>query len=58
MTSRQLYAAVSPALEGVTGQYFTPIGKASVPSSFARDSRLQDRLWAASEALVAPFATA
>lgn len=52
---RQVHVAVSPALEGVTGRYFTPIGKDSAPSAHAVDIGLQERLWTVSEALVEPF---
>jgi retinol dehydrogenase-12 len=48
-----IYLASSPAVAGVSGQYFQRC-RAVVPSRAARDPELARRLWDASEAMVAP----
>ncbi|KAI1314550.1 hypothetical protein EDD11_002025 [Mortierella claussenii] len=49
-----LYAATSPEIEekGLKGKYFIPVGNELLPSEFARDEDLQERLWSFSEELV------
>jgi len=52
-----LYAATSPDIEtdDIRGRYFVPIGLEASPSTFALDVDLQEKLWAVSDRLVAPF---
>ncbi|KAF9103357.1 hypothetical protein BGX29_003449 [Mortierella sp. GBA35] len=49
----QLYLATSPEIENkeITGRYFGPIANEIEPSTYARDEKLQDELWAYSEKL-------
>ena len=51
----QLYVATSPALAGVTGQFFNPVGVHTSPSSLASDTELQQRLWKVSADMTARF---
>jgi hypothetical protein len=37
--------ATSPKVEGVTGQYFNPIGVKGTTSALAQDTALQAKLW-------------
>ncbi|GJJ74804.1 hypothetical protein EMPS_07162 [Entomortierella parvispora] len=50
----QLYLATSPEIEkkNVRGRYFIPIANEIHPSAYARDEKLQERLWAFTEKLV------
>ncbi len=48
------YVATSPALEGVSGQYFSDCNPA-VPSANGRDAALAKRLWDTSEDLVRDY---
>ncbi|OAQ32835.1 NAD(P)-binding protein [Linnemannia elongata AG-77] len=49
----QLYLATSPEVEkrDIRGRYFGPIAIEIEPSTYARDEKLQDKLWAYSEKL-------
>ena len=47
-----VHLAVSPDLEGVTGEYFVRRER-QLSSEFSRDEQTQQRLWTASEVLVA-----
>ena len=46
--------ATAPELAGVSGRYFSRLNEAQ-PAPAAQDDRLAERLWEASERLVAPF---
>ncbi|KAF9083209.1 hypothetical protein BGX27_004222 [Mortierella sp. AM989] len=50
----QLYAATSPEIEDgdLRGRYFIPIANEILPSGYARDEKLQEKLWDFSENLV------
>ncbi|KAG0003967.1 hypothetical protein BGZ79_010667 [Entomortierella chlamydospora] len=50
----QLYIATSPKIESedTRGRYFIPIAHEILPSSYARDEELQEKLWTFSEKLV------
>ncbi|KAF9349197.1 hypothetical protein BGX26_012453 [Mortierella sp. AD094] len=50
----QLYAATSTEIEesDVRGRYFIPIANEILPSGYARDEELQEKLWTFSEKLV------
>jgi NAD(P)-dependent dehydrogenase (short-subunit alcohol dehydrogenase family) len=43
------YVASSPDVDGVTGQYFVPVGKPAEPSAAAQDAAAAQRLWDESE---------
>ncbi len=49
-----VYLAISPEAEGVTGKYFAD-GQAATPSRRARDDRLAEVLWEASERALAAW---
>ena len=51
----QLFVATSPNAEGVTGQYYEPIGKITIPSALALNETLQQQLWDYSEEAVKDF---
>lgn len=51
----QLFLATSPKAEGVTGQYYEPIGKITTPSNLALNETLQEQLWDYSEDAVKDF---
>ena len=55
--SMQLFVATSPKAEGVTGQYYEPIGKITTPSALALNESLQQQLWDYSEEAVKDFLT-
>jgi NAD(P)-dependent dehydrogenase (short-subunit alcohol dehydrogenase family) len=44
-----VHVACSPAVDGVTGRYFVPVGKPAEPSVAARDDAAARRLWEESE---------
>jgi len=50
----QLYLATSPEIQNkdIRGRYFIPIANEIQPSEYARDEKLQEKLWAFSEDLV------
>ncbi|KAF9365448.1 hypothetical protein BGX34_009973 [Mortierella sp. NVP85] len=50
----QLYLATSPQIENnnIRGRFFIPIANEILPSSYARDEELQEKLWDFSEKLV------
>ncbi|KAF9171256.1 hypothetical protein BGX21_004915 [Mortierella sp. AD011] len=50
----QLYAAMSTEIEedDIRGRYFIPIANEILPSEYARDEELQEKLWTFSEKLV------
>lgn len=50
-----VYLAASLEVEGVTGQYFSPRGKAVQSSKASYDVEAARRLWEISESLVAPY---
>jgi len=49
-----VYLATSPEAEGVTAKYFVD-GQAATPSRRARDDRLAEVLWEASERTLAAW---